>query len=174
MAADRRPNGARLTIREIETSPIGVNPTRLGLPGRVQPSIPNAFRPRPGVGVEQRLGEIERPELVHTGHRDVQDAVLEHDIPRRTELDGPGLPRAGIARPRLPGPGDRLDPAGCEIDLADDMVPGIGHVEDIAGQRLPCGWLNRAVAAGPSANPGCPLPMVQGSAPSSRETTIRL
>jgi hypothetical protein len=34
--------------------------------------------------------------------------------------------------------------------------------------------LNRAVAAEPSANPGCPLPMVQGSAPSSRETTIRL
>ena len=92
------------------------------------------------------------PDLVRPGHRDVQIVAVDPQIPgavqrrlqRRADKamscglraqSADELVHAGPAMSLLAGAGDRLDSFLLQVDLAQHVILGIGHVEHVLAQR---------------------------------------
>ena len=69
------------------------------------------------------------------GHRDDQDARLQREVPRRIQIDTQRITAVTAPRRLLAGTGQRVDRTRQEIDDADLVVLGVGHVEQIAIER---------------------------------------
>ena len=78
--------------------------------------------------------EIQRPELVNAGHRDVQRIADQREVPRRAERTRGPIGRAA----QLPaGASESPDRARVERNRANGVIPGVGHVERVLAEREP-------------------------------------
>ena len=109
------------------------------------------------------------PGAVEGGGRRRADPALRNAVGQLSLLQ----PRPGVAA-CSPVPAIVVTVLALQIDLAQQVVFGIGDIQRLAVQRQPCGWSNVAVLKSPSSRPICPLPMMSSRLPSSVAITIRL
>src|ERR1700730_10788904 len=76
-------HGADLGIRDIQVAVVNRKSTRLGEPSLRFRSIEQALTTGAGEGRDRAAIEVERPDLVGSGHRDVQDAIRQRQVPGR-------------------------------------------------------------------------------------------
>jgi len=92
-------------------------------------------RPVPAKGATVPRSRSSRPDLVGPGHRDVEDAILQREVPGRAQRRRPAGPTRARPQSLLPGSGERRYDPGLEIDGADRVVFGIRNVQPRAQSR---------------------------------------
>ena len=86
---------------------------------------------------------------MRTGHRDVERVAREHEVPRTADF---GRQRGSLDPARValrPRPRDGRHGFGFEVDRAEEMVFGIGHVEDFVTQGHPLRVVERRFGVAP-------------------------
>ena len=138
--------------RPSEASPLGwANEAAPGCDGRrgaIRPSTMSSF-PVARIHANARSIEFHAPNLVPSGHGDVQIAVVDPQVPGAAQGRFQRLLQATERRrvaALVAHAGNRRHALSSQIDLADQMVLGIGHVERFAANAMPWGALNSAAA----------------------------
>jgi hypothetical protein len=110
-----------------ERDPHGLREGRVGVRAVVQLFGATA-RTRHGRSVT----EVDRPQLMDAGHRDVKRVAVEGEIPRRAQRARRAIVRTAKLGART---GDGAREARYERDRADRMVPRVGDVEHAVAER---------------------------------------
>src|SRR6185437_11419905 len=77
----------RLAIDEVDFPSIVVEAARLRQPGSFEIVIANFLAPGSGIGSQHAGRQIERPDLVHAGHGDIERRAMQRQVPRRAQID---------------------------------------------------------------------------------------
>ena len=98
----------------------------------------DAFAPASRIGPQHAGVEVQRPELMHAGHGDVERPRREG---ARSQGERKSIDRAGPASanpmPGFPGSRDGGHLLDAQIDPADRVIAPVGDVERVAVQRHP-------------------------------------
>src|SRR5439155_11853332 len=127
-----RANNVCFGIRDIQSFSVScqsgwLRESRLG-----RRTVTASFASRAGERRNLLFVEIEFPNLMRPGHRDVKRAAHKLQIPRRVQSNVSGRPRLAAFLRLSPRSGDCLHGLGFQIHLANQMVLGIGDVKRVA------------------------------------------
>lgn len=78
---------------------------------------------------------MEAPDLVEPGHRYVERAISLGKVPGRAQGHLRRLAEGAPTPSLLSGAGDGLHASRSQVNRANGVIPGVGHVEGLAGER---------------------------------------